>query len=326
MSEPPRRPGAKTWALLLITALALATLAGMVQFWGAAGITTQLGRGLPALPAALAVHLTQLALSAFAWRRLLPTGSPATLWTVLRARWVREALNTLLPAGGISGAAASTSLLARSTGLTTGTAAASVTGDLTCEAIAQAPALAAALLVTSGLAPAALSPRAVALALGPLCLGIAGFVLAQRWGLMGAIERAGARLGFGAAMAGLHEGLMALHARPARIAQATMLHTISWCLGGAEVWAVLHTMGQPVTPASAFALEGLGMAARSLGFLLPAGLAAQEAGFAAAGLLLGIPAQASIAMSLVKRVRELAVGGSGLLLWAQSRRTPPASA
>jgi hypothetical protein len=73
-----------------------------------------------------------------------------------------------------------------------------------------------------------------------------------------------------------------------------------------------------VSPAAAFAIEGLGMAARSAGFALPAGLAAQEAGFVLAGSLFGVPAADSVALSMVKRLRELVVCLPGLLVWQVS--------
>ena len=302
----------------LVLTLALAAVAGMVQFWGAAGIGAGVRRGLPALPAALAVHAVQLAISGLGWWCLL--GRPGLrVITVMRARWIREALNTLLPFAGISGGVASGRLLAREGGLSLAGATAAVTGDLTSEAVAQAPYLIAALVTVAVVAPGALTPGRAALAVLPVAAAALLFVLAQRAGLMRLIELAANRLGFGTAMAGLHDGLMALHANPAQIARAVSLHLLSWSLGGAEVWVILRAMGHPLGGAACFALEGLGMAARSIGFALPAGLAAQEAGFVLAGAMLGVAAPDAVALSLVKRLRELAVGAGGVLTW-QLRR------
>ncbi len=301
-----------------VLALALAAVAGMVQFWGAAGIAEGVRRGLPALPAALAVHAVQLAISGLGWWCLLGRpGLPINL--VVRARWVREALNTLLPFAGISGGVACGRMLARAGGLSMAEATAAVTGDLTSEAIAQAPYLAASLATVAVVAPGALTPGRAGLAILPVAAAAVLFVLAQRAGLMRLIEAAAVRLGFGGAMAGLHDGLMALHANPAQILRAISLHTLSWSLGGAEVWVILRAMGHPLGGAACFALEGLGMAARSIGFALPAGLAAQEAGFVLAGAMLGVAAPDAVALSLVKRLRELVVGGLGLLIWRAAR-------
>jgi uncharacterized membrane protein YbhN (UPF0104 family) len=90
---------------------------------------------------------------------------------------------------------------------------------------------------------------------------------------------------------------------------------MSWSLGGAEVWAILNAIGHPVGPAAAFAIEGLGMAARSIGFALPSGLAAQEAGFVVACAAFGVPPSDAVALSIVKRLRELIVAISGVVAW-----------
>jgi putative membrane protein len=300
-----------------LVAVSLLATASMVFWWGAAGIGASVWRALPALPAATAVHVVQLCLSALAWRALLSTPRPGRP-LMARIRWVREAINTLLPVGGIGGGVAATRMLARETALTTAEAAASVTADLTVEASAQVPFLLLAIGIISLIAPAHLTPRQAALAVLPILAAAAAFILAQRAGLMRLVERAATRLGFGTVLNGLHRALMALHARPGRVARALALHTLSWSLGGAEVWIVLRAIGHPVSPATGFAMEGLGMAARSAGFALPAGLAAQEAGFVLAGTLFGVPAAEAVALSMVKRLRELAVCLPGLLVWQVS--------
>jgi len=299
-------------AALLV--LSLGATGFMVVWWGAAGIGDAVWRGLPALPAALSVHAAQLSLSGIGWWFLLPSPRPR-MGILLMTRWVREALNTVLPLGGLSGGVAATRLLARDAGISMAAATAATAGDLTCEAIAQAPYLIAALATVALLAPGTLTPLRAALAVLPIVMAAAAFVTAQRLGIMRLIERAARRLGFGGAMDGLHDGIMALHARPADIGRALAMHVLSWSLGGAEVWVVLNAIGHPVGAGAAFAIEGLGMAARSLGFALPSGLAAQEAGFVVACAAFGVPAPDAVAMSMVKRVRELIVAIAGVAAW-----------
>ncbi len=287
----------------------------MVAWGGAAGIGRIVLRALPALPFALIIHTVQLVLSGFAWRcQMLPPLPPT--WIVLRARWVREALNTAIPLGGAVG---STRMLARDSRIGMANATASLTADLTVEAAAQAPFLLASLASVAILVPGRITPGRMALAVMPIALGAAGFILAQRAGLMRLIEGTARRLGFGDALAGLHDGLMALHARPIPVAQGFTLHVLSWSLGGAEIWVILHAIGTQVSPGAAFAIEGLGMAARSLGFALPAGLAAQEAGFVLACALFGIGTQEALALSMVKRLRELVVACGGVVVWRMKR-------
>ena len=307
------RPALRTAAAILLAA-SVGITACMVIWWGAAGIGGAVWRALPALPAALAVHGTQLAISGYGWWLLLPEPRPQIV-LLLRVRWVREALNTVLPLGGLGGGVAATRLLARDTGMSMAAATASTAGDLTCEAASQAPYLIMALATVALLAPGQISPGRAALAVLPITLGAAGFIVAQRMGIMRLIERGAARLGFGSAMAGLHDGMMALHARPVPVTQSIVVHWVAWALGGAEVWVILRAIGHPVGPEAAFAIEGLGMAARSIGFALPSGLAAQEAGFVLACAAFGVPAADAVAMSMVKRVRELIVAVAGVVAW-----------
>ncbi len=301
----------------MLVLAALLAVGFMVAWWGAAGVAAIVWRGLPALPAALGVHAVQLSISAMAWRCvILPPAPPRAV--VLRARWVREALNTAVPLAGLGGAVGSTRLLARQGGIAMAAAAASLTADLTVEAAAQGPFLAAALATVAMLAPGRFAAGGAALAILPVGLGGVAFVLAQRAGIMRLVERAAARLGFGAALAGLHDGLMALHARRGGVLRAFGLHILSWSLGGTEVFVILRTIGVGVSPGAAFAIEGLGMAARSLGFALPAGLAAQEAGFVLACAVFGIGPQEGLALSMVKRLRELLVAAGGVAVWSRS--------
>ena len=299
-------------ALVLATLLAVGF---MLTWWGAAGVAAVVWRGMPALPAALCVHTIQLSISGLAWRCLLLPPAPGP-GVVLRARWVREALNTALPLAGLGGAVGSTRLLAHRGHMTMPAAAAALTADLTVEAAAQGPFLAMSLAVVATLAPGRFTAGRAALAIAPVALGAALFVLAQRAGMMRLVERAAAQVGFGAALAGLHDGLMALHARRKAVLRAFLLHLMSWSLGGAEVFVILRAMGVHAGPGAAFAIEGLGMAARSLGFALPAGLAAQEAGFVLACGVFGIGPQEGLALSMVKRLREVLVAASGLAAWS----------
>jgi len=88
-----------------------------------------------------------------------------------------------------------------------------------------------------------------------------------------------------------------------------------WFIGALEIWIALAYMGYSVGYPEALAIESLGHAVRAAGFLIPAGLGVQEGGFAAICAVLGIPAPAAIALSLVKRVPEIALGIPGLIAW-----------
>src|SRR6476661_6382076 len=88
-------------------AVSLLLTAGLIFGMGAAcfllmDIGKAVLRALPALPAAILVHLVQIAATAMAWRGLFHAPRPGFA-LMLRARWIRESLNGLLPLVGIGG-------------------------------------------------------------------------------------------------------------------------------------------------------------------------------------------------------------------------------
>ena len=154
-----------------------------------------------------------------------------------------------------------------------------------------------------------------------MALGVGGFIVAQRIGVMRMVEALADRLNRAFpslsidSVRGLHVELMRLQADRSAVVKAIALHLISWILGVAETWLILTAMGVPTGLAEATVVESLGMAARSAGFAVPGALGVQEAGFILVGGLFGISADDAIALSMVKRARELLVGVPGLVAW-----------
>ena len=113
----------------------------------------------------------------------------------------------------------------------------------------------------------------------------------------------------------LNAALRQLHRRRRAIAAATGLHLLSWSLGAGEVWIALACLGHPVGWPEAFIIESLGQAVRSMGFAIPGALGVQEGGFIAVTGLFGVPAETALALSFVKRLREIAAGLPALAAW-----------
>jgi uncharacterized membrane protein YbhN (UPF0104 family) len=157
-----------------------------------------------------------------------------------------------------------------------------------------------------------------------MALALAGFLIALRAGMLRLIEWLARRLnGFFPGLSvdavyGLHRELMRLHGDGSAVAKAASLHMLAWLLGTGETWLALTAMGRPTSLAEAFVIESLGMAARSAGFVVPGALGVQEAGFIVVCALFGISPDAAIALSMVKRARELTVGIPGLFAWQWS--------
>ncbi|GAB4283858.1 MAG: hypothetical protein Kow0092_38510 [Deferrisomatales bacterium] len=171
---------------------------------------------------------------------------------------------------------------------------------------------------------------AAGLAVGALAVG--GFYGAQRRGLLRILTQGMAAVlgaGPGSALVGggaeLDREVGALYRRRRDLAVCFLWRLASWVLGAGEVWLALRLLGNPVGWADALVLESLGQAVRSLGFFVPGALGVQEGGFLVLGALVGLPAEAALALSLAKRVRELELGLPGLLAWsvAEGRRLLP---
>jgi uncharacterized membrane protein YbhN (UPF0104 family) len=152
-------------------------------------------------------------------------------------------------------------------------------------------------------------------------LGILGFVIAQRAGLLRLIEFLLLRLSHlwpalsVESVRGLHHELIRLQYRPWILLKASLLHLASWSLGALEVYLALLAIGSPISIEQAFIIESLGMAVRSAGFAVPGALGIQEGGLILVAGLFGVPPSTAIALSMVKRLREVLIGIPGVAAW-----------
>ena len=318
----PARPALAGWtvaiALIAAVGLALTALTGWDSIAAAGAGAVQ---ALPLLPALMALHLLQLLLSSIAWRSLFAPPRPG-IAAFYQLRVMREGIDSLLPVAQVGGSIVNARLLSQR-GIAGSQAGASVIVDLTVELLTQVVLLLAALVLLAWV----LQESAWAAWLGGLLAGagaLAALLAAQRFGALRALERLlrgmaerfpGLAMG---SLDGLHAAALALYRQPAAMLRCIGLHLVSSALGTAETWAVLQALGVPVTPAQAFVIESLGMAARSAGFAIPAALGAQEGGFVLAAAAVGVPAGPALALSLVKRARESVVGLIGLALWRRA--------
>ena len=307
---------------LIGLALGAALLGGLVYSLGPADIAHDVMRAGWALPGAIVIHMGQLALSVLAWGFALD-GVP--FLTVYRVRWVREAVNSLLPVAQIGGPVVGARLLAQA-GVPPARAGAATTLDLMMEAAGQIVFTLAAVAIVASVSGDRSWTGWIEGGLIATVAGLAALVGIQRAGGLRVVEAAAEWLvrrwpGLPlAGLRGLHADLMRLQARPSVIARGVAWHTASWALGAAEVWVILHTIGQPASPASCFVIESFAMVARSAAFAVPGAVGVQEGGFVLAAGLFGIPAEAAVALSVLKRVRELMVGGAGIAVWVWPKR------
>jgi len=308
-------------SLALGAVIGLALALALCGYYGFAEIASGLGAAGWGVLAVIAFHPLQVLFSSLAWQALLPRPPAPRLLTFIGLRWIREAVNNLLPVAQIGGEFVGARLL-RQVGVPLGASGASVTVDLTMEMMSQ---IIFTLLGLALLIPALHEPRIVPWAIGGIGLAVvivAAFISAQRFGLFHLVERGLIRLAErGSAwsslgeIAGLHRSITALYASPGRLGWACGYHMISWLLGGVEVMLALHLVGVSVDLREGLIIESLGQALRAAGFAIPASLGVQEGGYVLVCGLLGISPQAAIELSLLKRIREVALGVPALIVW-----------
>jgi len=317
-----------SWRSAAAFAAGCAALAWIVSTVGLANIARDVALAGWAIPAMAAVHLVQLFISALAWRAALG-GAGLTPRGIFLARWVREGVNSLLPVAQIGGQVVGVRVLVRQ-GVAPVLAVAGTILDLMVEAGTLL------LLTLAGMAvllAASDSKAWLAWVSGGVVLtglGVAGFVLAQRLGMLRLAEKAFGRLAAALpsmsawSLEGLHAKLMARQADGRGMLHAVWLHIVSWALGTAEVWVALAALGHGVSLLDGFVIESLAMAARGAGFAVPGALGVQEGGFVLVCGLFGVPAESALALSVLKRVREVVVAMPALLAWKMVAARVPA--
>jgi putative membrane protein len=264
-------------------------------------------------------HLPPMCASSLAWR-----AAARPLWAgrfsiFLWARLVRESVNALLPVLQVGGDFAGARVLVFHNARPV-VATGSVLADLTFEFLTQIAftAIGLCLLMAHG-GGAMVRWGFIGLAISVATA--AAFLLAQHSGLFRLIERLGDFLSRHLAWPGLsaltnlHDTVHAIYANRRAVAAATAWHLASWLLGSLEVWLALHFLGSDINFATAVVIESLGQAVRSAAFFVPGALGVQEGGFMAIGVLFGLPAEVGLSVSLMKRIREVALGIPALIAW-----------
>jgi putative membrane protein len=295
---------------------------------------------------ALSWRSASIVMAAIAWRTLfMRVAQPGISYAAL-ARWIGEAVNTLLPVGQVGGDVVRGRLLRRDlvlvdhavkTGQDAGgspvtqgshghgvaggiSVAATVIADITLNLLAQfIYALPGLVLLWREhdltdwqsivcLLLAALPFGLVLLGQSPLIIQL-GTRLARRLGLIkiGSPDQASG-LGFDLAVGHLYR-------RHGTVVVAVLWHLVAWGCRTGETWMVLRLLGSPVDWLEASVIESLIGAVRVAAFVMPAGLGVQEGALILLCGWVGVPAAPAFALALIKRARELALGLPGLVAW-----------
>jgi putative membrane protein len=279
------------------------------------------------MSAVIIFHLSQVATSAAGWRAISGSairkpGLPA----YVAIRLVREGVNNLLPVAQIGGPVVGARLL-QGRGMALPVAIAATVADLSMEMVTQIlftlMGLGVLLLTIGGSSGVTGTVIGGLLAAG----GVAAcFVGAQWFGLGHLLEalllRLGSALGWKgtSSVQGLHTALRACYANPVAVLLGIAWHMMSWLLGGVEVCIALHFLGHDVGIGPGVVIESLGQALKAVGFAVPGALGVQEGGYIVVCGLFQLSPEIGIALSLVKRLREVALGLPALAAWLLMER------
>jgi putative membrane protein len=290
---------------------------GFVRIWKE---VTGVGLGLAGI---VAVHLGQLFFCALAWSVLFAAVEPGRrpgLPYLFVLRWVREAIDHLLPVAQVGGEIAAGRLMAADR-LTLPVAGASIIADLTIESLTQA----LFTLIGLGLIFVLTDPgdvgRWAAFGFGMALLLAAVAVFAQRWGGVRLFEKLllliANKMGWTKleGIAGLDQALTRIYQLRRKLFVAGVHHMLAWSLGAGEVLIAAWALGYKLGLGQALVIESLAQAIRSAAFIVPGAVGVQEGGFVVVAALFGVPTDAAISLSLTKRIRELAIGLPALATW-----------
>jgi hypothetical protein len=100
---------------------------------------------------------------------------------------------------------------------------------------------------------------------------------------------------------------------PKAVFMSLGFHFLGWMAGVVEVWLILYLLRSSVDLYTAWSIEALWVLLKSGAFLIPASIGASEGFLLLICMGLGIDTVAGLALALIRRAREIAWMGIGLL-------------
>jgi glycosyltransferase 2 family protein len=302
---------------ILIAIAGIAAMAALVGYFGAGAVMRSLlavgGAGFAAI---CAMHLALISVMGLAWRALLPGVSAAR---VMWARLVRDSGSEALPLSQVGGYVLGARALALA-GVSGTLAAASTIVDVTLEFVAQLAYTALGLIWLVQLQPETQAAVPVLAGLAVAAAAAAAFILVQRRGY-DYVDRIAQAIGRGwaersaAGAAALHTALADIYRRQRGLWASFALHLGCWIASAAEVWLALQLAGEPLPFSAAVAIESLLYAIRTAAFVVPQAVGVQEGAYLVLGAAFGLTPEMALALSLLKRARDLVIGLPAIGVW-----------
>ena len=305
-----------TFALLVGIAVSIGLIA-YNNSYAVAGAVWRVGWGVGFV---VAIQVLCVVLNGLAWMILFPLANPACKKILIPARWIRDALNYLLPSAVLGGEVVGVRLLV-ARGCDINTSSASVVADKTLEITGLFFFVLTGIIIFFEHESNSYITHWLISGLVVVSAVLAVFLLSQRWGLLKLVDKAILKLAgncggsYGGENASIHDLVWQMYGDTRRLIFAVFLHTVVWMLGSLQIWTSLHFMGYKIGLQEAFMIESLCQVIIAASFMMPLSLGAQEAAYMSIAGLFGIPPPVGLAVSLVQRLKELIVGIPALVSW-----------
>lgn len=300
-------------------ALGLLLLIGLLIWQGAVEVINLLyisGWQLLFLPL---IWLPNLLPATQGWRLLFQPSQIPSFRIALMAMWIARAVNNLLPVASLGGEIVK-ARLAHQHGSAGIDAAASVMVDKVVQAMSVALwgfTGVCCLLYLSDDTELALYAFSGFFILS-LCAG--GFLLVQKAGMLGFLAKIGGKLvktesweGISFNAREIDASIATVYGRKKQLFLALILRTLALMLQSAEVWLACYLLGYPVGILEAIMLRSLTATLTDIAFIIPNGYGIQEGAFILVGQLVGLDANAALAVSLSLRIRDVMLDPAGLM-------------
>jgi putative membrane protein len=167
-------------------------------------------------------------------------------------------------------------------------------------------------------ASAALAPYADGMVIGTALMvpAAAAFIILQRKGTQLAEKLAGHLLPSAVRHTeAFTKALHSIYKQPVRLALSATFHLSGWIVSGVWIWLMMRLVGAEVNIFGAITIEALLGALRGATVFVPSAIGIQEAGYAALAPVFGMGPEMGLAVSLLKRARDVTVGVPALLYW-----------
>jgi glycosyltransferase 2 family protein len=305
---------------LVATLLGFVAGTGLVAYYGFGSVIGVLVTvGWLGLLVVCLLRLGLVAVLGLAWHVLLPSPRPMGVAAFVWSRLIRDAGSDVLPltavGGFVMGARAATLR-----GLAPAVAFASTIVDVTLELVGEIVYTSLGLLLLVSYRPdtSLARPAALGLLLATGAVGV--FIFAQRRGFHLVQTLAGKLADRWMPSAIVHavsvqQAMSRLYRYGRGLQLGTLFHLLAWLGSGIEAWIALRLLGRPLGLGAVLAIESLLYATRSAAFVVPNGIGVQEGAYVVLGGVFGLDPQAALALSLLKRGRDLLIGLPALASW-----------